>query len=148
MKNLAVLLFVFCVGGLNAQSSTQKEKTYQRYENGELVENKYYLEQDGRAIAGTDFEMPEFSMGSFNMDFEAKSAEMEQRMKEIQSKTNKMMATRMSDMNKRMEEMQARTKKMQMDMQRRMDKSMQDMQHSKKPIDQITPTNKPTFKIA
>lgn len=137
-----------CLGGLNAQTTSKKEKKYQRYENGELIEDKYYLEKDGRAIEGTDFEMPEFSMDSFNMDFDSMSADMDKRMKKMQNKADEMMKSTMSDMNKRIEELQVRTKKMREDMQYRMDKSTQDLQKSKEPIDQIKPTSKPTFKVA
>jgi len=136
MKNLTVILFVFSIGLLSAQSTSKKEKKYQRYENGELVEDKYYLEKDGKAIEGTDFEMPEMDI---------KMAEMEQRMKTMQSDMSLRMESRMSEMNKRMEEMQQRSLKMQEEMQKRMNKSMnnsmRDMQRSQEPIDQVKPSS-------
>ena len=104
MKNIAVFIMIFSIGGIYAQSSSEIEKRYQRYENGELVEDNYYLERDGRALEGTDFEMPE----------------MNSRMNERQASLERKMEERMLDMNKRMEEMKQRSARMQEDMHKRM----------------------------
>lgn len=144
MKNLAVALFVVCAGCVfgqdNSESSSHKEKSFQRYENGELVEDKYYLEKDGQRVAGEDFAMPD-------MD-----AKMQGRMNAMQSKMSTMMDSRMSEMNNRMEEMQLRTQKMQADMMKRMQESQQKMNQGQKSLDQIPsstsqPISKPVVKF-
>ena len=123
MKHLSLIAILFCSGLLFAQeeSHSKKEKKYQRYENGELVEDKYYLEKDGARVAGEDFEMPEMDL---------KMAEMEKRMDNMRLDMDTRMKSRMSDMDKRMEEMMERSQKMQDDMMKRMDNSMKDMDRS------------------
>jgi len=106
MKNLALFIIFFSIGGIYAQSSSEIDKRYQRYENGELVEDNHYLERDGRALQGSDFEMPE----------------MESRMNEKQARMEKRMDERMSDMNERMEEMKQRSARMREDMHKRMNR--------------------------
>ena len=107
---------VFSIGSLCAQESqSKKEKKYQRYENGELVENKYYLERDGQAIKGTDFEMPKMDI---------KMSEMESRMKDMQKKMDLKMKSSLLDMDSRIEGMMQRCDKMQQDMRNRMNRTM------------------------
>lgn len=113
MKHLSLIALLFCAGiAFGQESSSKKEKKYQRYENGELVEDKYYLERDGKRVAGEDFEMPEM---------DKKMAEMEKRMNEIQRDMDLRMKSQMESINKRMEEIQKRSRKMQEDMLRRME---------------------------
>ena len=106
MKNLALFIIFFSIGGIYAQSSSEIDKRYQRYENGELVEDNHYLERDGRALQGSDFEMPE----------------MESRMNEKQARMEKRMDEHMEEMNKRMEEMKQRSARMREDMHKRMNR--------------------------
>lgn len=84
------ILILALIGGSFAfgQSESRVEKKYERYENGELKEDKYYLEENGRAIAGEDFDMPEFAEMEAKMA--AKQAEMEQRMQEMQNRQQQM----------------------------------------------------------
>lgn len=102
------LLFVsFCfVGIANAQTESRVEKKFQHFENGELVEDRYYLEENGQVLQGQDFEMPKNALGNSNM--EAKMAEMTQRMNEMQQK----MEQRMTEMENRMSEMRQRSERL------------------------------------
>lgn len=110
MKNLALIAILFCGGFVFSQSESrsEREKSYQRYENGELIEDKYYLERDGERIAGQDFEMP---------DMDVKMAEMEARMNQMQQNMDVRMKSMTDRMNVRMSEIQNRSRQMQIDIQ-------------------------------
>ncbi len=103
MKIQALVIVLCFVGSVHAQTETRTEKKFQRFENGELVEDNYYLEENGRVIEGQDFEMPE--MDQMQTDMDVKMAEMQQRM---------------AEMNRRMEEMKRRSIKMQEEMELKM----------------------------
>lgn len=121
MKYAFLTIALCCFASVNAQNESRTEKKFQRFENGELIEDKYYLEENGRTVEGTDFEMPEMSQMQHDMD--AKMAEMQQRMNEMQQNSNEMMRTRMQDMDRRMEEMKQRSIKMLEEMELKMNKS-------------------------
>ncbi len=134
MKHAILLLAL--IGGSFAfgQSESRIEKKYERYENGELKEDKYYLEENGQVIAGEDFDMPEIDEMQAKMD--AKQAEMQQRMQEMQMRSEQMMQKAQQEMDQRMQEMQKRMS----EMQQRMDMRMQEMQqHQPGQSPQMTP---------
>ena len=107
MKSIILIAAVLSFGYLNAQSESKVEKKYERYENGELIEDQYYLEKDGKAIKGNDFEMPSFEDFSLKMD--SKMAEMTARMDQMRM-----------EMDQRMAEMKKRTSNMRLETQRKM----------------------------
>mmetsp|Transcript_16731 Transcript_16731/g.19358 ORF Transcript_16731/g.19358 Transcript_16731/m.19358 type:complete len:148 (-) Transcript_16731:91-534(-) len=127
MKHAFLILAL--VGGSIAfgQSESRVEKKYERYENGELKEDKYYLEENGQVIAGEDFDTPEFAEMQAKMD--AKRLEMDQRMQDMQIKADQMMQKARQDMDLRIQEMQQRMNKM----QKEMDIKMQQQQPAKSP---------------
>jgi septin family protein len=118
MKHAFLILTL--VGGSFAfgQSESRVEMKYERYENGELKEDKYYLEENGQVIAGEDFDTPEF------LEMEAKMAakrlEMDQRMQDMQMKADQMMQKARQDMDLRMQKMQQRMNQMQQEMDMKM----------------------------
>lgn len=125
MRGVILIAAVLSFGYLNAHSESRLEKKYERYENGELVEDQYYLEQNGKVISGRDFEMPNFDKLSVKMD--AKMAEMNALMENMQAKFDQ----KRVEMEQRMSEMKKRSEIMQKDMERRM--SGQKMNREGKP---------------
>ncbi|XOV66125.1 MAG: hypothetical protein ACFHU9_10860 [Fluviicola sp.] len=137
MKHAVIILTL--IGGSFAfgQSESRVEKKYERYENGELKEDKYYVEENGRAIEGEDFEMPEFEEMQDKM--KVKHAEMEQRMQEMQQRADQTMQKAQQDMDLRMKEMEQRMNEMRQRMDSRMEE-MQKIQPSQSP--QASPPSK------
>jgi ElaB/YqjD/DUF883 family membrane-anchored ribosome-binding protein len=131
MKHAIIILTLFGGSFAFGQSESRVEKKFERYENGELKEDKYYLEENGRAIEGEDFEMPEFEEIQGRM--EVKHAEMEQRMQEMQQRADQMMQKARQDMEQRMNEMQQGMNQMQQEM----DMKMQQQKPGQSP--QMTP---------
>ena len=150
MKKIAVLLSIFSIGGMYAQTTSKRVETYKRYENGKLVEERNHAEENGVPIENFDFEngIDEFmqsspSGSSLDVDFSDRMESMQARMKEMQTKAERMMETKMAEMNQRMEELQQRATRMQLDMEKRMDEQRIEMQkrQSQPPS---TPSQSPT----
>lgn len=118
MKSAILILALLGVSYAFGQTESRTEKKYQRYENGELKEDKYYLEENGRVVQGEDFNTPEFSQMQADMD--AKRLEMDQRMQKMQRNADQMMQKARQDMDSRMQEMQQRMNKMQQEMDLKM----------------------------
>jgi hypothetical protein len=141
MKHLALFAAIL-VGGLafaQNDSHSEIEKKYQRFENGELVENEYYLERDGKRIAGRDFDMPEMDV---------KMAEMETRMNEMQQNMDVRMSDMKSRMDAKMKEIQLKQQQMQFKIQERMEemqKRMQGMNSFSAPSSQLNVSNPDIF---
>lgn len=135
------ILILALIGGSFAfgQSESRVEKKYERYENGELKEDKYYLEENGRAIAGEDFDMPEFAEMEAKMA--AKQAEMEQRMQEMQQRSEQMMQKAQSDMDLRMQEMDQRMQEMQNRQQQMQQQQPSQTPQMAPPANNATPNN-------
>jgi len=127
MKTVLIILGLVGSSFVFGQEESRVEKKYERYENGELIEDKYYLEENGRAIAGEDFEMPE--LDEMQAKMAVRQAEMEQRMQKMQQEANERMDKARLDMDKRMNEMQQRMNQM----QREMDLKMQEHQQMQAP---------------
>lgn len=127
MKTVLIILGLVGSSFAFGQEESRVEKKYERYENGELIEDKYYLEENGRAIAGEDFEMPEFD--EMQTQISARQASMEQRMQEMQRKADERMEKARLDLDKRMNEMQQRMNQMQRDIELK----MQEQQHLQAP---------------
>lgn len=121
MKYAFLSFALFFITSVNAQNESRTEKKFQRFENGELIEDKYYMEENGRVVEGNDFDLPE--MNQMQHDMDSKMAEMQLRMNEMQQNSNEMMRTRMQDMDRRMEEMKQRSIQMQNEMELNRNKS-------------------------
>lgn len=117
MKILITLIALSCIGMASAQTESRTEKKYQRYENGELIEDQYYLEENGRVIAGQDFEVP---------DFDVQMQAMESRMAEMQVRMDSIMSVNQQRMELRMQEMNQRVQKMQQEMELKLQQIQQD----------------------
>lgn len=112
MKYLAAIFCLGMIGFAQAQSTSRDVEIYERYENGELVEQRQSATENGVPIENFDFEKAK-------RDMQLKSAEMEQKMEGMQKRMelkleemqNKMqlkqqeMQQRMSDFEKRSDEM-------------------------------------------
>jgi len=127
MKSTILIFALFGAAFAFGQTESRTEKKYQRYENGELKEDKYYLEENGRVVEGKDFDMPEFAQMEAQMA--AKQAEMNERMESMERRADEMMQKAQRNMDLRMKEMEQRMNQMRQEM----DLKMQEMQPSQLP---------------
>ena len=97
MKHLATILCVGIIGVAQAQSTSKDVEIYERYENGELVEQRQSATENGHPIKDFDFEKAKREM-------QLKSAGIEQKMDEMKL----IMEQKMHDFEKRSEEMHQR----------------------------------------
>ena len=125
MKSSVFIAAICLCGVVNAQSESKTQKKFERFENGELIEEKYYLEENGEVIQGEDFDIPE--LHAKEQEMEAKMAEMDHRMKKMQQKSEEIMRIRMKEMDQRMKEMQQRSIQMRQEMELKM--------HLKEPLE-------------
>jgi septin family protein len=145
MKNLALMMALCSIASLNAQSSSKKIEMYERYENGELMEERKSATENGVPIDGFDFDafkaesLGNNGMSDMNFDSDAKMAEMDQRMKEMQAKTNSMFKTKMAEMEQRMEQMQGRADRMMLENENRMKENRGKAQQNESPTPKLTP---------
>lgn len=125
MKQLVTILCFGIVGFAQAQSSEKEVEIYERYENGELVEQRQSATENGEPIKNFDFEKAKRDMQLKSANLEQKMEEMtirfEQKRKEMARSMDKKMDAmkqRMSDFEKRSEEfhqkMDQRMKEMEM----------------------------------
>lgn len=122
MKSLILTALLFSTSLAIAQSSSQIEKKYERYENGKLVEHHYYLEQDGRVVAGEDFNIPQ-SAAFQSIDIDKKMHEMELKMNQMQLKID----SKMNSLNQRMEEQMLRLNQQILQFELEFDKQFNDL---------------------
>ncbi|MFK7787284.1 MAG: hypothetical protein AB8B56_19330 [Crocinitomicaceae bacterium] len=112
MKQLAAIICFGVFGCAQAQSTSRDVEMYERYENGELVEQRQSATENGVPIKDFDFEKlkQEMVQKSDQMDqrMEEMSARFEQKRKEFSASMDekmKAMEQRMTDFEKRSEEM-------------------------------------------
>jgi hypothetical protein len=112
MKQLAAIICFGIVGFAQAQSTSRDVEIYERYENGELVEQRQSATENGVPIKDFDFEKlkEEMLQKSENMEkkMEEMSARFEEKRKEFSASIDekmKSMEQRMADFEKRSEEM-------------------------------------------
>ncbi|MFT5860314.1 MAG: TolA-binding protein [Flavobacteriaceae bacterium] len=125
MKVFVGLILAMSVGAVNAQSESLKKERYERYENGELIEQDFNIEKDGVPQENYDFENDSFfskkPTEGMDADFSKQFGDMEQKMAEMQQKMSSTLDEQMRKMDTKMKEMQKRSEKMQNDMKKRMD---------------------------
>lgn len=125
MKQLAAIICFGVFGFAQAQSTSTDVEIYERYENGELVEQRQSATENGVPIKDFDFEKLKREMLQKSDQMEQKMGEMsarfEQKRKEFSASMDervKAMEQRMADFEKRSEEMHqkmdARMKEMEM----------------------------------
>jgi DNA anti-recombination protein RmuC len=112
MKYLAAIVCLGFIGFAQAQSTSRDVEIYERYENGELVEQRQSATENGVPIKNFDFEKAKREMQLKSAGLEQKMGEMQSRMElKLQEMEGKMklkrqeMEQRMSDFEKRSEEM-------------------------------------------
>lgn len=143
MKQLVFLTLLSVLATASGQvftdSSSKKVEFYQRYENGKLVEEHKYAEENGVPIENFDFDgFFENGMDGFTtFDMESKMAAMDLRMKEMQAKIN----SKMGEMKIKMAEIQQRQKEMMDRMNHQFDKPniLLDSKTYKKPTQNFRP---------
>lgn len=159
MKKGIIVLCLASVGFVNAQSTSREIETYERWENGELVEERSSAKENGKPIENFDFDAwkqeRQLSADSSNssVDFESKKQEMDQRMKEMQAKSEVFFEKKKAEMEIKMNELKKRTDKMELDMQKRMKEHSQKVEQEKsqeaapkKPSIQSKPTTLKTVR--
>ena len=120
-----IVLCLMTGGYVSSQSTSREIETYERWENGELVEERSNAKENGKPIENFDFEAwkqerqlpPDSSKVSF--DFESKKHEMAQRMKEMQVKSNAFFEKKKAEMEIKMNEFHKRVDKMECDIEKR-----------------------------
>lgn len=105
MKHLATILCVGIFGFANAQSTSRDIEMYERYENGELVEQRQSATENGIPIENFDFEKAKREMRLKSAEFNAKSDELMRKAEESMDERMKEMERKMADFEKRSEEM-------------------------------------------
>ncbi len=120
MKQLVAIVCVGLVGFANAQSTSKDVEVYERYENGELVEQRQSATENGKPIENFDFEEMKRKMLAKSAEMDTKLKEMEARMKERSAKMSLDMDKRMKQMEQRMADMEKRSEEMHQRMDQRM----------------------------
>lgn len=123
------LIAIACIGlsGLAvAQSTSRDVEIYERYENGELVEQRQSATENGKPIENFDFEELKRKMVAKSNELDAKLKEMEMRFEERQAKMSLDMEKRMADFQKRSEKMHER-----------MDQRLKEMESKQKQKEQL-----------
>lgn len=135
MKNLATILCVGIIGFAQAQSTSRDVEIYERYENGELVEQRQSATENGVPIENFDFD-------KLKRDFQLKFAGMDQKMEEMQRK----MDLKAKEMDKKIQDFEKRSQEMQQRMEQKMnemDSKSNQIQNSEKKKAPV-PSEKPT----
>jgi septin family protein len=121
MKNLATILCVGIIGFTQAQSTSKDVEIYERYENGELVEQRQSATENGVQIKEFDFEKAKREM-------QLKSAKMEEKADQMMRKAKQSMDVKMKEMEQKMSDFEKRSE----DMHKRMDQKMKEMDSKSK----------------
>lgn len=108
MKNLATILCVGIIGFTQAQSTSKDVEIYERYENGELVEQRQSATENGVPIKDFDFEKAKREMQLKSAKMEEKAEQMMRKAKQSMDVKMKEMEQKMSDFEKRSEDMHKR----------------------------------------
>lgn len=132
------LIAIACAGisGLAvAQSTSRDVEIYERYENGELVEQRQSATENGKPMENVDFEELKQKMVAKSNELDVKLKEMELRFEERQTKMSLDMEKRMEQMEERMADFQNRSEKMHERMDQRL-KEMESKQEQKEQLQQ------------
>ncbi len=134
MKQVATILCIGIIGFAQAQSTSKDVEIYERYENGELVEQRQSATENGTPIKDFDFEKVKRDMQLKSAEMEVKLQEMSDRFEQSRKKMEISMEKRMTDFEKRSEEIH-----------KRMDQRMKEMDSKSKKVEKptLTPEEQP-----
>lgn len=113
MKHLATILCVGIFGFTQAQSTSKDVEIYERYENGELVEQRQSATENGVPIENFDFEKEKREM-------QLKSAGMQESMEKKMEEMKRKMDGKMKEMKQKMADFEKRSEEMHKQMDERM----------------------------
>ena len=130
MKQLAAIVCMGMMGFVQAQSTSTDVEIYERYENGELVEQRQSATENGVPIENFDFD-------AAKRDMDLKTSDMTKRMDEMVKQSEQKMEEMMQRMDQKMKEFENRTQEMQQHMEQKMkemDSKNSDTQESPKTL--------------
>ena len=127
MKHLAAILCLGLIGFAQAQSTSRDVEIYERYENGELVEQRQSATENGVPIKDFDFEKAKREMQLKSAEMEQKMDEMKIRMEQKMSEMQRSMDSRKKEMQQRMSDFEKRSE----EMHKRMDQRMKEINRGK-----------------
>lgn len=119
MKKLATILCFGIIGFAQAQSTSRDVEIYERYENGELVEQRQSATENGVPIKDFDFEKAK-------RDIKLKYAEKTRNMEERMQKAQQSMDLKVQEMKQKMADFEKRSE----EMHKRMDQKMKEIEKS------------------
>ena len=128
MKNLATIVCLGIIGFAQAQTTEKEVEIYERYENGELVEQRQSATENGKPIKDFDFEEAKREMQLKSAKLEEKMKEMEGRFEETRQRMEASMQEKMQQMEKRMADFEKKSE----EMHQRMDQRMKEMESKRK----------------
>lgn len=136
MKKMMIVLCIVSGGYVSAQSTSREIETYERWENGELVEERSSAKENGESIANFDFEAwkqerQSSSDSTKNKDFEARKQEMNLRMKEMQAKSAMFFDEKKAEMKVKMAEFEKKSAEMEVKMKQRWEEQSKKMEEKK-----------------
>jgi len=120
MKQLAAILCVGIVGFAHAQSTSTDVEIYERYEDGELVEQRQSATKNGVPIDNFDFEKAKRDMMVKPDQLEQKMEQMQARFEQKRLEMERSMDERMNVMEQRMTDFEKRSEAMHQKMEQRM----------------------------
>lgn len=130
MKQLAAIVCMGMIGFVQAQSTSTDVEIYERYENGELVEQRQSATENGVPIENFDFEQAK-------RDMDLKTGDMDKRMQDMLKQSELKMDEMMQRMDQKMKEFENRTQEMQQRMElkmKEMDSKSKDLNDSEKKL--------------
>lgn len=113
MKQLATLFCIGIFGCVQAQTTSREVEIVERYENGNLVEQRQSATENGVPIENFDFE-------SAKREMQLKSGDMEQKMEQMRIQSEQRMNEMMKQMDQKMQDFERRSNEMQRSMDQRM----------------------------
>lgn len=146
MKKLTTIVCLGIIGFAQAQTTVKEVEIYERYENGELVEQRQSATENGEPIKDFDFEQAKRQMQLKSAKLEGKMKEMGDRFEETRQRMEASMQKKMTQMEKRMADFERKSEEMHQRMDQRM-KEMESKRNEKKnsktieaPLQQEKPT--------
>lgn len=113
MKQLVAIVCVGFLGNFQAQTTSRDVEIFERYENGELVEQRQSATENGEPIENFDFEQAK-------RDMEMKTGDLEKRMEEMRQESVQRMEEMKQQMDQKTQEFEKRTQEMQQQMKLKM----------------------------
>jgi TolA-binding protein len=129
MKHLAAILCLGLIGFAQAQSTSRDVEIYERYENGELVEQRQSATENGVPMKDFDFEKAKRDIQLKSTEMEGKMEEMQNRMEQKMSEMQRSMDSRKKEMQQRMSDFEKRSE----EMHKKMDQYMKEISRDKTP---------------